>query len=64
MASPRYEAPGQELKGMNQWQSILSMGVFYHIENHQMMLAFTEDLMTNHSEDFSLIFSWHGIYGE
>ena len=64
MASPRYEAPGQELKGMNQWQSILSIGVFYHIEDHQMMLAFTEDLMTNHSEDFSLIFSWKGNYGE
>ena len=64
IASPRYHAPGLELKGMNQWQSILAVGVFYHLKYHSLMLAFTEDLLTNHSEDFSLIFSWKGQFGK
>ena len=64
IASPRYHAPGLELKGMNQWQSILAVGVFYHLKDQSLMLAFTEDLFTNHSEDFSLIFSWKGQFGK
>ena len=64
IASPRYHAPGLELKGMNQWQSILAVGVFYHLKVQSLMLAFTEDLLTNHSEDFSLIFSWKGQFGK
>ena len=63
-ASPRYRAPGQELKGMNQWQSILGLGAFYHLEKHSLMFGFSEDLLTNHSEDFSLIFSWLGSFRE
>ena len=64
IASPRYHAPGLELKGMNQWQSIIAVGVFYHLKHQSLMLAFTEDLLTNHSEDFSLIFSWKGLFGK
>ena len=64
IASPRYHAPGLELKGMNQWQSILAVGIFYHLKDQSLMLAFTEDLLTNHSEDFSLIFSWKGQFGK
>ena len=64
IASPRYHAPGLKLNGMNQWQSILAVGVFYHLKDQSLMLAFTEDLFTNHSEDFSLIFSWKGQFGK
>ncbi|MBP46252.1 MAG: hypothetical protein CL925_17860, partial [Deltaproteobacteria bacterium] len=64
VASPRYRAPGLELKGMNQWQSILGLGAFYHLENHSLMFGFSEDLLTNHSEDFSLILTWLGRFGE
>ena len=64
IASPRYHYPGLELKGMNQWQSILAVGVFCHLNYQSLMLAFTEDLFTNHSEDFSLIFSWKGQFGK
>ena len=64
VASPRYRAPGLELKGMNQWQLILGLGAFYHLENHSLMFGFSEDLLTNHSEDFSLILTWLGRFGE
>jgi hypothetical protein len=43
---------------------ILGLGAFYHLENHSLMFGFSEDLLTNHSEDFSLILTWLGRFGE
>ena len=57
-SSQRYQIPGNDVKALTEQQMIGLLKIQRLDENRVVSLGFTEDLLYNNSEDFSLIGQW------